>query len=441
MTDLHSIEAEQAIIGALLDDNSCIDVVEDLTSDEFYDPLHGSIFDWATGRIRKGQIADVMVLHKEPAFKDRLADVGGANFLAALLEGSAGSHAAASAYAQMVTDFSKKRSLDRLLSEALEGISAADGGEALIEGLEASLAELSGTAKEIESVAPGDALRALLDNPVLPIPTGLPDLDRSTVIAAGLVFIAGRSSMGKSALLLDVVRRTALNGYDALILTNEMTPGQISARWSSTLSGVPYTEIIRGTLGKDSRGSVEHVISDLEKLPVTIISIDGMGVPAVRALVRRWKRGVMKAGRKVGVVAIDYLQNMQGEGNGLYEVTSKIVKDLQTMQKQLDLTLLVACQMARVSDNVKDKRPYIHQLRDSGKIEEVADAVLLVHRDSYYAAREPERDDPGEEADRMNRAGSKLVEVDIAKFRHGALGKIKFCADLRFNRFDNWSGR
>jgi len=245
--------------------------------------------------------------------------------------------------------------------------------------------------------------------------------------------------MGKSAFTLDLARRTAQRGMASLILSNEMTDRQIAARLSSQYCQVPYTDILHGNLTPDSQPRVVATLEKLDRLPLTIIGVPGASVAAIQAIVRRWKREQMKAGNSIGVVALDYIQNIKGEGGSLYESMSGIASALQTMQLRLDVCLVVACQLNRANERESNKRPTISSLRDSGKIEEVADSVILLHRESYYADRESERHDPVEEADRLCRANSREVEVDVAKNRHGGIGKISLWADLKFNQFDNWS--
>jgi len=132
------------------------------------------------------------------------------------------------------------------------------------------------------------------------------------------------------------------------------------------------------------------------------------------------------------------LQNIGGAGGSIYERTSDIALGLQTIQLTFGVPLVVACQLSRAAEHEKDKRPSIRHLRDSGKIEEVADKIILVCRDAYYAEREPEESDTSKEMERRERAASRLVEADVAKNRQGALGKVKLLGDMACNRFEDW---
>jgi replicative DNA helicase len=436
----HSIEAEQALLGAVLYDNALIEDIGWLDPVHFYDPVHGRIFEWCRATVNQGRLADAVTLNKAAQNEAGLADIGGASYLAVLLE-TACDEAAAVEYAHLIEDFSKLRAFIGALQAGLADAETSESADQSIETLEAKLAELSGTTREINSISAGDALRKALENPVEALPTGLNDLDSMNVIAPSLIVVAGRSSMGKSAFTLDLACRTADRGMASLVLSNEMTDRQIAARLASRYCGVPYTDILHGKAYGEDRGRVVDTLEKLDALPLTIIGIPGAGVPAIQAITRRWKRDQAKAGRGIGIVALDYIQNVKGEGNSLYESMSGIATGLQTMQLKLDVTLIAACQINRANENQKDKSPTLAQLRDSGKIEEVADSVILLHRESYYADREKPKDDAVEEGERRSRAASREVTADIAKNRHGAIGKISLWADLRLNLFDNWSER
>jgi len=434
----HNIEAEQALLGAILYDNSLIEDIGWLHPDHFYDPVHKRIYDWCLSVINRGRLADALTLREAAQNDAGLADIGGASYLAVLLE-TAADGASATEYARMIEDFSKRRTLVGLVQDAMADAVTAESADQSIEALEVKLSELSGTTQDINSISVGDALRKALDQPVAALPTGLKDLDDMNVIAPSLIIVGGRSSMGKSAFTLDMARRTAERGMASLILSNEMTDRQIAARLASPYCHVPYTDIIHGKAYGEDRGRVVDTLENLDALPLTIICVPGAGVGAIQAIVRRWKREQEKAGRELGIIALDYIQNVKGEGKSLYESMSGIATGLQTMQLKLDVTLIAACQINRANEGQKDRSPTLAQLRDSGKIEEVADSVILLHREGYYAEREKPKSDPFEENERRSRATSREVQVDIAKNRHGAIGKISLWADLRLNLFDNWA--
>lgn len=436
---LHSLDAEQAFLGALLYDNALLDQTEWLDGAHFYDPVHGRIFDWCRERIARGQLADAVTLNKQADADAGLKEIGGSEYLAVLLE-SASASAAAIEYARMVRDLSQRRILQSLFETLSKDVADTEARD-LVDRAEERLAEISGSAIAQSIRTPGDALRQVLADPIKPIPTGLVDLDDYGVLIPGVCIVGGRSSMGKSSLVVDLYHRAARRGYASIFLSNEMTDRQVSSRLAGAITGTEYEAIHKGKLDPKQREAVAKAADELDTLPMTTVEAPGVTLGGLRSIIRRWKREQEKAGNKIGVVCVDYLQNIHAEGNSLYEKMSVVALGLQTIALSLDVCLVVACQLSREAEREKDKHPSIRHLRDSGKIEEIADSVLLLYRDSYYAAREPECEDVGEEQDRLNRARSFETEVDVAKNRHGAIGKISLWADLKTNRYDNWGGR
>lgn len=436
---LHSLDAEQAFLGALLYDNDLADRVDFLKPEHFYDPVHGRIYAACVRLIAAGRLADAVVLKGEMASDPGLQELGVSSYLARLLE-SASDNAAAVEYAKMVRDLSDRRILKSLFDTLLVDVGDTEARE-LVERAEERLAEISGSAVAQSIRSPGDALRQVLADPIKPIPCGLTDFDDYGVLIPGVCIVGARSSMGKSSLVVDLVHRAARRDHASVLISNEMTDRQVSSRLAGAITGVEYEAIHKGRLDAEQRDDVSKAADELDTLPLTIVEAPGVSLGGLRALIRRWKREQEKAGRKIGVVGIDYLQNIHAEGNSLYEKMSVVALGLQTIGLALDVCLVVACQLSRAAESEKDKHPSLRHLRDSGKIEEIADSVLLLYRDSYYAAREPECADIEEEQQRRHRASSLETEVDVAKNRHGAIGKFSLWADLKTNRYDNWSGR
>lgn len=440
----HNLDAEQALLGAMLYDNDVWQEVGDwLRPEHFYDPVHGRIYEAIAIRCGRGSQADAIVLKNDFERDGGIDEIGGTAYLATLLESAADS-ASAVEYGKLIFDLARRRELIRIGEQM---IAAADEAGpdihsgALIESAESRLAELTGTEQDETSKSGGDALRELLDDPVTSVETGLVDLDRKRLFTPGVIIVAGRSSMGKSALVCDIARRAAARGRASILFSNEMTDRQVAARWGSSSAQVPYEDILHGHLDGEQRHKVHDAALGLDELPLTVCEVPGLSIGALRARVRRWKRDQLKAGREIGVVCIDYLQNISADGNSIYEKVSNIALGLQTMALALKVPLVIACQISRAAETDKDKRPSIRHLRDSGKIEEIADSVILLYRDSYYAARETPADDPIDDMERLERAQSREIEADVAKNRLGAIGRVSLWAHLPTNRFDNWSGR
>ena len=435
--ELHDIEAEQALLGALLYENRLLDQVDWLAPTDFFDPVHVRIFEHANHRIERGNRADAVTVFDEMREDEGLKDIGGATYLAILVE-SAADIAAAPEYAKIVQDLSRRRNLVAFGSEIQVAARSGDEtGETIIERAERDLAVLSDTESRTEVVSVGTALKSALSQPVSYAKTDLTEFEDNRILAPGLIIVAGRSSMGKSALLLYACYSAAAQGQSCLILTNEMPAEQIALRIAATMTGIPYVSALNGWISNEQKIQLERAVDEVDRLPLNIVDVAGDSVSAMRSLIRRWKRAELKAGRKIGVVGLDYLQNIPGKGNSLYEKTSGIAGDLQTMQRTLNICLAVGCQIGRANEKEKDKRPAIHHLRDSGKIEEVADKILTVYRDAYYAEREPVQDDVAAEIKRKERSLSKVVEIDLAKNRQGPLKKFELIADMSLNKFED----
>jgi len=437
----HNLDAEQAILGAILYENATYHLIADwLKPEHFHDPVHVRIFEAIGDQIGIGNLCDPITLKAKLEQDDGLAQIGGTAYLVELVQSAPLTSNAAVEYGRIVAELALRRALIRVSDEM--GYAARqdsdDPATTLIEEAEASLAALTDTEEGETEYTAGQALRAALDQPLTFIETGLRGFDDMRTISPALIIVGARSSMGKSAIVADQVLRSARNGKPSLMLTNEMTARQIAARWAASMTGVPYFAITNGTMHQDQRDRVAQCIAEIETLPITIIECPGIGISGLRSRIRRWLRKVEKAGQEPGVVGLDYLQNIAGQGGSLYERTSDIALGLQTIQLTFGICLLVACQLARAAEHEKDKRPSIRHLRDSGKIEEVADKILLVYRDSYYAEREPQEDDATKEMQRRERAASKLVEVDLAKNRLGPLGRIKLMGDMACNHFEDW---
>lgn len=433
----HDIDAEQAFLGALLFDNRIGEATEWLAVDHFYDPVHARIFSRAIALIERGQIADPVVINNALANDAGLKEVGGATYLAVLVE-SAAVGPAAIEYARIVKEQADKRrlmELGRLLVGSASNASVPSSE--LVELTEAELSALADQEEGENEVGLAEALSAALATPTTYVETGLVEFDEDRVLAPGLIILGGRSSMGKSALMLALCHAAAKRGQACLIPSNEMPASQIALRIAAIETGVPYVAALSGRVTAGERKRLDRVIAELGELPITILEVPGVGISGLRSRIRRWKRAQIKASRKLGLVGLDYLQNIPGKGGSLYEKTSDVAHGLQSIQLSSGLCLVVGCQLGRAAESEKDKRPSLRHLRDSGKIEEVADKVLLVYRDAYYAEREPIQDDVAAEIRRKERALSKVVEIDLAKNRQGPLKKFELIADMSLNKFED----
>ncbi len=454
-----NLEAEQAVLGAILYENDVYwRVSEILSASHFYDPIHSQIYEQASSKIAAGSLADAINLRSAFESHPGMSEIGGPVYLADLMR-QAPDAASAVEYAKLVVDLALRRELIALGRDLVHEAETMDGDTSATEVFEQAEVRLSVLAKPTRENTPVTAVSAyddLLDqieNPAGRIMTGLSDLDEQIggFRPGGYNVLAGRSSMGKSSLAIDLAWRAA-NGVESadqpplpsIIITIEMPPVEVSARIASALSGVEYRRLLhakaRERLAESDMERLHGVRSAINAAPLTYRDAPGVKVSGIRSILRRWKRGLDREGLSPGLVVIDYMQQIRAdEGGSLYERTTGISRALKPMFRELGVAGIVACQLSRGGEKEGGaNRPAIHHLRDSGAIEEDADAIMLLYRPAYYAQREPENDDPGLEHDRRSRANSRLLEVDVAKNRQGAVGRVEIWADVARNQFREW---
>jgi replicative DNA helicase len=454
-----NIEAEQAVLGAVLYENEVYWRVSDLLRPEhFYDPLHARIYEAITAKITASELADAVTLRNQFEADAGMAEIGGAVYLADLMREAPGA-ASAVEYAKLVIDLALRRELIALGSDMVrdaEAMSDDAPANEIFENAEVRLSALAKPTREnmpVTAVAAYDELLDQIENPAGRIMTGLVDLDEQIggFRPGGYNVLAGRSSMGKSSLAIDLAWRVA-NGVEAadqpplpsIIITIEMPPVEVSARIASSLSGVEYRRLLhakaRQRLSEGDMERLHGVRAAINAAPLTYRDAPGVKVSGIRSILRRWRRGLDRDGLSPGLVVIDYMQQIRAdEGGSLYERTTGISRALKPMFRELGVAGVVACQLSRGGEKEGGaNRPAIHHLRDSGAIEEDADAIMLLYRPAYYAQREPENADPALEHDRRSRASSRLLEVDVAKNRQGAVGRVELWANIACNEFRGW---
>lgn len=441
MTEFHNIDAEQAFLGAVLADNSVADAVSGVLKPEhFYDGLHARVFEAVCDYIADGKRADPVILRQHFEQDAEQDGIDWPEYLAELAV-SAPPPEAAGAYADLIREFADRRAVASVADDARSRLVEGTADEA-VAFAEARLSEIVGEQKERRQYSLGAAARLALDEasrPGVRIMTGLTSIDETLGgFRPGKFYIlAGRSSMGKTALGASIARRAASNGFASAFVSIEMPAQEVAARLLSEASSVPYFSILRNSVQGSDRERVVDALNEIERTPLTVFDTPGITPTGLRSLLRRWKFNLEKSGQRLGVVVVDFLQLVRAEqGSSAYEKATEVAKALQSLARSLEVPLIALSQLAREAERERDKRPAIRHLRDSGAIEEAADAIMLVYRDSYYAEREGESADPAEESDRRQRAASKLVEVDIAKNRQGALGQIKLIGNLPTNQFE-----
>jgi replicative DNA helicase len=463
-----NIEAEQALLGVLLYDNGAFERIGDyLQARHFFEPFHERLFQAIETHIRKGQLAEPILLAeqfgRDPAFQE----LGGVRYLADLVD-RAPPAANAPDYARAVYDLALRRDLIRIGGEiavaATHGdteLSARDQIEAAEQQL-FNLAETGGVSQGFVEFA--DALRGAVtmaaeahsrDGGLAGVSTGLVDLDQKMggLHPSDLVILAGRPSMGKTALAcniaFDVARhyawepqpdgsRKTVSGGVVAFFSLEMSAEQLAMRLLAEVSGVSSDRLRKGEIDALEFGRVRDAALEIQEAPLYIDATGGLSIAKLTARARRLKRTV-----GLDLVVVDYLQLVTGgdasrTDNRVQEV-SMITQGLKALAKDLSVPVMALSQLSRQVENREDKKPQLSDLRESGSIEQDADMVMFVYRESYYKSRAEPREGTAEHLawqEEMDQIAG-LAEVIIGKQRHGPIGTVKLSFNEDLTKFGN----
>ena len=462
-----NIEAEQALLGALLYDNSAYERLSDqLNGRHFYEPFHGRLFGAIEDYIRRGQLAEPILIagrfKNDPAFEE----LGGLRYLADLVD-RAPPAANAPDYARTVYDLALRRDLIRIGGEV--AASATQDVESpardQIERAEQQLYTLaeSGMASSgfvtFENAVTGAVNMAAeafsRDGRLAGVSTGLIDLDRQLggLHPSDLLILAGRPSMGKTALATNIAFSVArnyaydlqpdgtkktVNGGVVAFFSLEMSAEQLAMRLLAEASGVSSDRLRKGEIDHSEFSRVREASLAIQESPLFIDATGGLSIAKLTARARRLKRT-----SGLDLIVVDYLQlvtgsDMKSNDNRVQEV-SMITQGLKALAKDLGVPVLALSQLSRQVENREDKRPQLSDLRESGSIEQDADAVMFVYREEYYLGRSEPK--PGSEEHLKWQTDMDQVtgqaEVIIGKQRHGPIGTVKLHFNADLTKFGN----
>ena len=463
-----NIEAEAALLGALMIDNRLVEDVQlKLKAHHFFEPLHGRIYEAILKLTDSNRVANPVTLRPLFEADESIKEVGGAAYLAQLT-GSGAAVIGARDFAQQIYDLALLRALIGVGRDLVEG--ALDTSEdvaplAQIERAETELYKVAeeggaeGKAKSF-SDATKEALemaeRALNSGGHLSgFTTGLESLNAKVggLHKSDLIIVAGRPGMGKSALGTNIAFAAAQRflkdaedgiepsksaGAPAALFSLEMSADQLATRILAEQSGISSENLRMGRISQQEFRQLARAAAELQSLPLYIDDTPGLTIAALRTRARRLKRQ-----KGIGLVVVDYLQLLQGSGknnkdNRVQEI-SEISRGLKQLAKELDVPVIGLSQLSRAVEQREDKRPQLSDLRESGSIEQDADIVLFIYREDYYlAAHQPTDDHPdaAEWREKMERAYGR-AEVIVAKQRHGATGKIHLRFDSKITKFSD----
>lgn len=427
-----SVEHEQAVLGALLIDNDAIDRIGDLRGEHFFKHDHALIFAEIVALIAAGSGADVMTVFERLRAKRLDAQVGGLKYLNDLAN-STPSSANIARYAEIVRDRAQKRGLLSVASVIQDSVYQPESASVLIDQAASQLEQLGEATikREPKLAAQGLAdhisiLSKRSEGAVNSISTGLVDLDKQLnggLRPGWLVILAARPGMGKTALALNIASHVSID-HTALFLSMEMPEAELHDRHLASLGEIPLDQVMESPEDDNEYWNrITAASLKVSKLQLYIDDQAGLRLLDVRAKARMVKR---KAG--LDVLVVDYLQLMSGDGANRNAEIEGISRGLKALAKELNIAIIALAQLNRKSEDRANKVPMLSDLRDSGSIEQDADAVLFIHREQVS------NPDAGDE-------WYGFAQVRFAKFRHGRTGDVALTYRGEFVKFENHIGQ
>ena len=466
-----SVDAEQALLGAILTNNRAMEqVIEFLKPEHFANPIHGKIYKACQILLERGRLADPITLKDYFASEGTLDDVKGADYLAELVAAST-TIINAKDYGNQIFDRYMRRQLvdlgTQVVNDAFE-ISLENSAFQQIESAEKKLydlaneGELDGGPKML-SFGVGQLLTSTeqaMANPngVSGVPTGLADLDKliGGLHNSDLIILAGRPAMGKTALALCMAVNVAEKFKEenkknpekksVAFFSLEMSAEQLAGRVMSNYARIEGQKLRSGKLTQPEFDKMAESMNELNELPLLVDETAGITVTAIKNRARRMKRDKSKG---LGLIVIDYLQLIQesGRAENRVQALSEMTRALKIMAKELNVPVLVLSQLSRLVEQRDNKRPQLSDLRESGSIEQDADIVMFVYRESYYLENDQpqQREKESKEAfqNRIKEWEQKKLdlakrgEAIISKQRHGPTGTVDLYYDGAYTYFGN----
>ena len=438
----HSIEAEQSILGGLLIDNKAIDrIAGQVSASDFYRNDHKIIFSHISKLIDNNQPADIVTVAESLEQNSELTKVGGVAYLGLIAENTP-TASNISGYAKIVRERSIMRNLVDVGSDIVESAFSPQGKDAqqLLDESESKIFQIAdaGTSEklgfvDIKELLPKAAQRIddlyQLDDPngVTGVPSGYSDLDQKTagLQPGDLIIIAGRPSMGKTSLALNIAEHVGMEaGLPVAIFSMEMGAAQLTMRLLGSVGKLDQHKMRIGQLEDEDWPKLTNALGVLNEAPIFIDEGSALNSYEVRARARRLHR---QQG-KLGLIVIDYIQlmssaNDQSGENRATEV-SEISRSLKALAKELNVPVIALSQLNRSVESRPDKRPMMSDLRESGAIEQDADVIMFIYRDEVY---NPETAEKG------------VAEILLSKQRNGPTGVVKLTFLGQYTRFENYA--
>ncbi len=455
-----NIEAEQALLGSILVNNDIIDEISNIiTNKDFYDPLHSKIYTLIESLHNRGMIANPITLKNSFEKDENLSEIGGTEYLVKLTRFSSSTKQAID-YAKIIHEKFVRRELVQIsekLSEDSVDETIEKTGETIIQDTEKLLFDLAERGTFNQSFLKfNQALDQTIematnamknDQGIVGVPTGLDDLDERLggLHKSDLVIIAGRPSMGKTALATNIAYYAAKKILDSnkkssiAFFSLEMSSEQLSTRILSEQSRIKSNDIRMGKVSEEEFNRLIESSRNIHELPLYIDETPAITISTLSNRARRIKRLF-----GLDLIVVDYIQLMTTGSkrfDGRVQEISEITQGLKALAKELGVPVLALSQLSRAVEQRDDKKPLLSDLRESGSIEQDADVVMFVYREEYYQmSKEPKMGtvEHGEWQAKMNEIIGQ-ADIIIGKQRHGPTGTVKVEFEGIYTKFKNAS--
>ena len=455
-----NLEAEQALLGSILVNNDIIDEIANIINPtSFYDPAHTKIYEVIETLNNKGMIANPITLKNFFEKDNMLEEVGGTEYLVKLTRFSSSTKQAVD-YAKIIHEMYLRRELviisDDLTSDTLNGKD--QNAEKIIEKTEKSLFDLAERGsfsqsflkfnQALDQTIEMATLAMKNDRGIVGVPTGLTDLDEKLggLHKSDLIILAGRPSMGKTALATNIAYHAAQSllsrqeKSSIAFFSLEMSSEQLSTRILSEQARIKSDDIRRGKVTEEEINRYIETSRNIYNLPLFIDETPAITIATLSNRARRIKRLF-----GLNLIVVDYIQLMRAssvsKSDGRVQEISEITQGLKALAKELSVPVLALSQLSRAVEQRDDKQPQLADLRESGSIEQDADVVMFVYREAYYLERKQPKLGSIEHAEwqsKMNDVNG-LADIILGKQRHGPTGTIKVEFEGIYTKFKDLS--
>ncbi len=433
----HSVEAEQSVLGGLMLDVTAWDAIGDvLTAQDFYRADHRIIFEAAAAISEHGSPIDVVTLSEQLERHARLDDAGGLAYLGTLARDTP-SAVNIRAYAEIVRERSLLRRLIEVGTQIASSGFGAEGRSAreLVDEAERHVFEIAEAGAHgrsglvsvrsiLPSVVDGIDRRFRSPDKITGVASGFGQIDQMTggLQPGELIIIAGRPSMGKTSLAVNIAENAAIGGgVPCAVFSMEMSAEQLSLRMISSLGRINQSNLRTGRLADEDWPRIDSAMNQLSQAPIYIDETPAITPTELRARARRLKRE-----HKLGLVVVDYLQLMQVPGTKENRATeiSEISRTLKALARELSVPVIALSQLNRSVEQRVEKRPVMSDLRESGALEQDADVIFMIYREEVYEPATPRKG---------------IADIIIAKQRNGPTGDVQLTFLGPYTKFENYA--